>query len=458
MPQLTYYITKLLEYCEKENFSGYDLYDGLNSLIFVKSPLYKSRICRLVFIQLIKRLPINIRPLLLIPKTQNPKALALFLMAFVKLKKAGLLENDNLTDLMIERLIALRSPQHLVATRGLDFSDQRSAISENTGEQGYNLEIFQPVLAEDWNNSKFKIQNSRLSCDSNKPNKLNEHQIPTNPIKQTDQIDYSCWGYSFPWQTRTVLVPRGYPNLVCTVFVANALLDVYEFKKDKRCLDIAKSAAEYILNELYWEEDNIAGFSYPLPSLRNKVHNANFLGAALLTRIYAYTSENKFIEPALKAARYSASRQNQDGSWFYGEHPTQKWIDNFHTGYNLCALKAINEYADTTEFASNIKYGFEFYSRHFFEKDTIPKYFHDRTYPIDIHSVAQSIITLLALDDFGGDRNLAQSVLKWALNNLWNNGGYFYFQVTPYYKNRIAYMRWSQAWMLFALATSLSSL
>jgi len=36
-----------------------------------------------------------------------------------------------------------------------------------------------------------------------------------------------CWGYSFPWQTRTIVVPRGGPNLVCTTFVANALLDLY---------------------------------------------------------------------------------------------------------------------------------------------------------------------------------------------------------------------------------------
>src|SRR5947207_2355429 len=32
--------------------------------------------------------------------------------------------------------------------------------------------------------------------------------------------DRWCWGYSFPWQTRTQCVPRGEPNLVCTTFVA----------------------------------------------------------------------------------------------------------------------------------------------------------------------------------------------------------------------------------------------
>jgi len=238
-----------LAYCQRENFAGYDPYDGLNSRLFQKTPFYKSRIFRLAAIQLIKRVPVNIRPLLLIPKTQNPKAIALFLMAFIRLRKLGFLENDKLIDEMIDRLIALRSPAHLISTK-----DQKDQADQTTS--------------------------------------------------------YWCWGYSFPWQTRTILVPRGAPNLVCTVFVADALLDVYEIKSERKFLDMATSAAEYILNELYWEEHSVAGFSYPLPSLKNKVHNANFLAAALLSRVYAYSGERKFLEPALKVTRYSASKQN----------------------------------------------------------------------------------------------------------------------------------------------------
>ena len=55
---------------------------------------------------------------------------------------------------------------------------------------------------------------------------------------------YWCWGYSFPWQTRTFLVPTGAPNLVCTSFVASALLNAYDQSRDQRCLSMAVSAAE----------------------------------------------------------------------------------------------------------------------------------------------------------------------------------------------------------------------
>ena len=82
--------------------------------------------------------------------------------------------------------------------------------------------------------------------------------------------------------------------------------------------------------------------------------------------------------------------------------------------------------------------------------------FHDGIYPIDIHSVAQSIITLLELKGLdAGSVSLAHSVFDWASENMWDRQGYFYYQVLPFYKNKISYMRWSQAWMLLALATLL---
>jgi hypothetical protein len=220
---------------------------------------------------------------------------------------------------------------------------------------------------------------------------------------------------------------------------------------------MAVSAAEYILNELYWEDgDSVASFSYPLPSVRAKTHNANFLGAAFLCRVYKNCGEEKFLGPALRVARYSADRQNDDGSWDYGEHHKQRWKDNFHTGYNLCALQNITQYIGTSEFESRICRGFEFYRKHFFMEDGAPKYFHDRAFPIDIHSVAQSIITLLALRDIDEDSvRLAYSVFEWAMPHMWDEQGYFYYQVLPYYKIKIPYMRWSQTWMLLGLSTFL---
>jgi hypothetical protein len=76
--------------------------------------------------------------------------------------------------------------------------------------------------------------------------------------------------------------------------------------------------------------------------------------------------------------------------------------------------------------------------------------------------VAQSIITLLEFKDLSPDAapenaapenvRLAHSVFSWAMNNLWDDRGFFYYRVLRLGKVRTSYMRWSQAWMLLALA------
>lgn len=371
---------ELLAYCRANEWAGYDPYDALNSRVFKALPFLNFKLARLALTQGVKRCPINFRPLLLVPKTPNPKGIALFLSSFTKLSKIGLVDGDKEIVIMADKLLALRSP------------DKR----------------------------------------------------------------YSCWGYNFNWQTKSELVPKGSPNIICSTFAANALLDAYEQSQKSLWLDAAVSAADFILDVLFWRDrGSIACFSYT-PLGRSKIHNANLLGAALLCRISRVSGQKRFLDPALDAVRYSVGNQHEDGSWYYGESPSGRWIDNLHTGFNLVALRRIKQYGGTAEFDSAIHRGLEFYNDHFFREDGAPRYFHDATYPIDIHSVSQSVITLGELKEFDeGNLPLAHSVLNWGLRNMWDARGFFYFQKLPHFTVCIPFMRWSQAWMLMALSSYL---
>ena len=80
--------TSLSAYCSREEFKGYDPYDGLNSPFFRSLPfISKNRFIRLAWIQGFKKLPFNLRPLFGIKKEYNPKALGLFLSGYVALYK-----------------------------------------------------------------------------------------------------------------------------------------------------------------------------------------------------------------------------------------------------------------------------------------------------------------------------------------------------------------------------------
>ena len=267
-------------------------------------------------------------------------------------------------------------------------------------------------------------------------------------------FDYWAWGYSFPWQTRTMVVPRGTPNLVCTTFVANALLDAYDATEDVRCLEAATSAADYMVGQLFWSEGEVNSFNYPLKTSCSRIHNANFLAAAFLCRVSQLTGEKKYVAPAFAVARYSASKQAPDGSWVYGELPTQQWIDNFHTGYNLAGLRDIGRYANTGEFEDSLRRGFRFYREHFVRSDGAPKYFHNGVYPIDVHCLSQSIITLTEFRDLHPPSiDLARKVYAWGAANMRDKEAFFYYRVLPWCKIRTSYMRWGQAWMLLSLST-----
>ncbi|EPR67533.1 hypothetical protein ADICYQ_3557 [Cyclobacterium qasimii M12-11B] len=77
---------QLAAFCSQEEYKGYDPYDSLNSKLFQSIPLLsKSRIAKLAWTQFFKRAPMNLRPLVGVPKEFNPKALGLFLTSYCNL-------------------------------------------------------------------------------------------------------------------------------------------------------------------------------------------------------------------------------------------------------------------------------------------------------------------------------------------------------------------------------------
>ena len=216
------------------------------------------------------------------------------------------------------------------------------------------------------------------------------------------------WGYPFDWQSRAFFAARGTSNLICTAFAAQAL----------KC-DVTRFIEKELMRD---------GYITYIAGTDTQVHNVNMIGAALIGR--------------RDCMEWSVKRQRPDGSWWYGEAENQHWIDNFHTGYNLVALKELGWFDDAA------RKGFEFWDRTFWRKDFAPRYYHDRDHPLDVHCSAQGILTYLAFDQL----DKANAVARWALENMWDERGFFWYQRGRWLTNRICYMRWTQAWMYCALA------
>ena len=381
---------ELWKWCRTEGLAGYDPFDGLNSRLFQATSLKQSRTARLAWIQLHKRSPINLRAIVRVPRERNAKAIALFALAALA-----------------------------------DFRRHPTKEHENEAR-----EVLDDLI---WMSLK--------------------------------GFSGACWGYNFDWQSRSFFVPRGTPTIVPTAFAARALCEAADVFSRDEYLPFARTICDFILHDLNRSEEakDEVCFSYS-PIDRTRVFNASLLAGETLATVGNLLGEVSLIDWAQRAGLYAVRRQQQDGSWLYGADSHQLWVDNFHTAYILTSLSRISDAGSVSQpgaavtgssdqFDNALRRGYDFWAERFFLKDGWPKYYPDRLYPADVHSTASAIIACVELRGrMPGTLILAEQMAKWAIANLRDERGFFYYQRRRLFKVRIPYMRWSEAWMAYALA------
>ncbi len=262
------------------------------------------------------------------------------------------------------------------------------------------------------------------------------------------------WGNDFPFSSRTGRLPAGEPIIVWTSLIGQTFLDAYEQTGQPRSLAVVRSICDWIL-ALPREKTNAGSCLSYVAYTQESIHNSNMLGAALLARASGYLSDTRLVPAAREAMLYSCSRQRPDGSWWYGEAPDLHWIDNYHTAYNLDSLKCYIEATGDRTYRDHLKKGFDFFKTHFFLPDGTPKYYHDRTYPIDSQCMSQAVETLAK---FAGDDPealpLAVRVADWAIEAMQDRkSGHFYFRrYRTGLVDRTPMLHWAQATMYKGLA------
>jgi hypothetical protein len=374
--------TQLFAWCRTQNFAGHDPFDALNSRLFQATPLKHSRLARLGWTQLVKRSPVNLRSVGLVPAGRNSKGIALFALAALA-------------------------------------NYRRSKTNEAEREARQLLKDLLSMRLEGWSGA--------------------------------------AWGYNFDWQSRVFFAPRGTPTIVATAFAARAFIEAAQAFADDTYLETARSVCDFILEDLPRSEETPGEicFSYS-PGTVNRIYNASLLAAETLAAVSNLTGNHELCGWAEKAARYVVNQQHENGSWAYGAAQNQAWVDNFHTGYLLTSLSRIIGHcqaAPTTEVNEALERGYNFWRTGFFLADGWPKYYDNGLYPADAHAAATAIITFLDLRGLDRDAMAwAQKIAHWSVRNLRDQRGFFYYQRRRGYTIRTPFMRWTEAWMLYALA------
>lgn len=368
---------ELLAHCQRHDYAGHDPFDGLNSRLFRYSGLSRVPFASITWLQLHKRIPVNLRGLVGVPRRRNPKGIALFVL--------GLLERER--------------------------------------RVGDGTSVAEARELGDW--------------------------LLGQRVDRT-QWQHSAWGYHFDWAARAFFVPIGTPNAITTCYVARALYALGDATGETRFVDAAVDAG-YFLDALYTPYEESGYYAY-IPGESAFVHNANLWVAAFVAETAGRTGDAGMGERALKAAALSVSMQRDDGAWAYGLRSHHGFVDGFHTGYNLEALTFIQRSAHTNRFSDAIDRGLTYYRDAFFMQDGTVKYYDDSIWPLDMHSVAQALITLLTVSGTAHDRALAARVFERAMQTLYlPDEQRFVYQRTARFANRVDYLRWTQAWAFYSI-------
>jgi polysaccharide biosynthesis protein VpsJ len=262
-----------------------------------------------------------------------------------------------------------------------------------------------------------------------------------------------AWGYHWDAQSRVLYYPRTEPNGIATAFAGHALLDAHERLSDAESLDLGLAAANWFLRRVPRTRARGGAYFGYLAGDATPIHNANLLACSLLARAAAITGNADWASAAEEGVAYSLAHQREDGAWRYGETPSTRWIDGFHTGYVLDALEVCERQGLGGKVGAARRRGLEFYRRQLFLPDGTPKYYEHRVYPIDAQSVAQAIQTFaIAADTDPPQLQQARLVFEYAMRRMWRGDGRFLFQRRRLWTNPGPHMRWVQSPMLRALA------
>jgi len=117
-------ISRLSDWLEKSDYCGYDTFDGLNAK-YLRPLTFETKFLRIVLQQGVRRFPINLRPLLMIPKSRSTKGMGYLAKGFIRLQEAtGNESGGKKAEAALEWLIENESKGYAGACWGNHFDYQ----------------------------------------------------------------------------------------------------------------------------------------------------------------------------------------------------------------------------------------------------------------------------------------------------------------------------------------------
>jgi hypothetical protein len=375
-------VRKVLTYSSQHDFAGYNKHDALNSPL-MKMLFGWAKLPRLVAIQSVMRVPLNVRPLLMVPKTRNPKGIGLFASAYLYLYQT----------------------------------------------EGRPEDLAEAVRLLDW--------------------------LLAQPSRGFRGLS---WGYPYPWQDIGFYAPRDLPNRVVTCWIGFAFVQAAAMTGDNRYRECLPKIIDFLTGEpkVLYDTQNMKCYSYvPDESVTWAVMDVPALAGASLAEVGHLLDNREYIAESKKLLNWVVDKQTDYGAWYYTHPPTDSHIthDNYHTAIILDCIDRYTQAASDDIFIEAYRKGLEYYRCNLFNDDGSPRWTDRRDYPHDIHGAASGILCFLRAARYDPAFKVdADRILRWTLDHMYNEDGFFSYQQHVLWTKKFCLMRWCNAWMALALA------
>ena len=350
-------LSKVLQYAHERDYKGYNKYDALDSK-FLWFMSFGSKFLRLLYSQVVMRAPVNIRPLFFVPKTRNPKGIALFSMAYMnRFKTKGdqkdLAQAETLLDWLLQHPsktewgmcwgyqhpwqdVGFFAPAHL-PNRVVTYFVTTAMMDayEITKNEKY-LDAAKSALIFLLKAPKVLYEDDSMKCLSYVPSekinwivmdvsiltgsivaRVNKYIKDENLAKEArklvnyvvdKQTDYGAWYYTHPAGDH----PRKHDNYH-TGYIVDAILDYMDHSGDNSFMEQYLKGVKYYKENLFlpdgapkWANDK----TYPLD-----VHGS---AQGIISFVKASRFDKSYIELAEKIANWAIDNmQNRKKGFFY---------------------------------------------------------------------------------------------------------------------------------------------
>ena len=391
-------LERTLTYARVRDYTGWDYGDGMSSRVRRALPV-DNKWVNVAFQEVVKRSPLNVRPLLLVEQRRNVMGAALFTMANIT---AGRLVDAG---------------RRADATRPDDVVDRDDV---HYRREAQNL--------ADW-------------------------------LVEQDVAGYDgyCVGYPHPIQHLDGRGEPGQPDVVNTSFAVKALLRASAL--DSRYAEAVADAGKFPATHLNYEpvEDGRGAVVDYHDKHEQEYYtiNAGALCARLYLDLYDHFGEADHRRRATELLDHVADLQTDRGGWLYRDPPEASHLsmDTHHNGFVVECFQRFHEVTGEARYEETLDDALRFFRRELFEADGAPNFDEESAYPRDIHASVQGVLVFT----YAGDLPFARRILQWAFDEFGAGDGRFYYRKERFFTKRQTLMRWCQAWMAFAMAEYLDA-